>query len=477
MELAVQGGVPVASPPRGATPPPAATTDEVPAAHSRPISAGACSSHSSSHLGSMFQLSPEVQGLAPAGLPQAEGSLSHELAMFVAQDADGGSDSEAGDDLSSFLADLKSKYGLNEDMDHSGGPLAVSVSVVLPSPGTRSGSPPPLTLPLPPPSPQHWSVNPLWHSRAVSPEAAGAGRQLSASASGAHRLSSEHDGDMVSALPQPWWQEPVPPAGQLPGSSSQAHNNVQPLQQPAQGAEGQERESSEQRQEEQEVQPGLDGGAKLDVELSVLEELQRRAAADQLEQDQRQAASSSNAGAGTGQGGISAAGGEPGLGACGQPPQRQLPWQSLHTLLVQRGFPGLLSMDDEASSRQPDPAAVFEALHSLVREHARCAAHQQRLTEAAQLAARREGALLASFAAASKQKEGEIAKWKRLALENQVAARDAQRSRQQCRGASDQLAAEARQMEGLVSRQQHALSVRVGPLMWLCLLATTVPGN
>lgn len=91
------------------------------------------------------------------------------------------------------------------------------------------------------------------------------------------------------------------------------------------------------------------------------------------------------------------------------PPQaEQLEWSSLHTLLVQRGFPGLLPADADAD-RQPDPATLFTALHSLLQEQARSTSHQQRLAEAAQAAARREGALVASLTVAARQHLGAAA--------------------------------------------------------------------
>lgn len=145
--------------------------------------------------------------------------------------------------------------------------------------------------------------------------------------------------------------------------------------------------------------------------------------------------------------------------------RRRLPWGLLHTLLVQRGFPGIFaSLADSGAAAVADYADLepanedlFEALHSLLEEQARAAAHARRLTEALQAAQRREGALVAGFTSAAKRREAEVAKWKRLALDNQVAVRDAQLFSQQSGRASDAAAVEARRLEGLVQQLEHQL--------------------
>ncbi|KAL4422033.1 hypothetical protein ABPG77_004849 [Micractinium sp. CCAP 211/92] len=145
--------------------------------------------------------------------------------------------------------------------------------------------------------------------------------------------------------------------------------------------------------------------------------------------------------------------------------RRRLPWASLHTLLVQGGFPGIFPALADSSASAPadysdlEPANedLFQALHSLLEELARAAAHAKRLTEALQAAQRREAAVVAGFTSAAKRREAEVAKWKRLALDNQLAARDAQLSSRHSGQAGDAASAEARRLEGQVQQLKHQL--------------------
>lgn len=221
--------------------------------------------------------------------------------------------------------------------------------------------------------------------------------------------------------------------------------------------------------------------AELDAELSVLEELQRQlspqpqgqAVVPPLEAEAASPAAGTPAevlasqppmGSAAPAAGPNSTSGLPSPAA----PAGKLPWASLHTLLVQRGFPGLLpgnSAPDGLVPAQPDPAALFQALQSLLAEQARAAAHQLRLGETAAGAARREGALVSSFTAAAKQRDAEVARWKRLALENAQAARDAHLTSVDAGASREQLAADARKLQTAVSRLQaalHSKEVEVG---------------
>lgn len=161
--------------------------------------------------------------------------------------------------------------------------------------------------------------------------------------------------------------------------------------------------------------------------------------------------------------------------------RRRLPWASLHTLLVQGGFPGIFpaladsraSAPADYSDLEPANEDLFQALHSLLEELARAAAHAKRLTEALQAAQRQEAAVVAGFTSAAKRREAEVAKWKRLALDNQLAARDAQLSSRHSGQAGDAASAEARRLEGQVQQLEHQLRSKVGGdkatnLVWPC---------
>jgi hypothetical protein len=365
------------------------------------------------------------------------------------------SDSEAGDDLLSFLADLKNKYGLEDagfPLQSTAGPgtpadsqgqLQVNVGVVSGAP--MPGSSPPPTLPLLPHLENHQGTDVCDSEASATQTSAqsepGEGLEQHASC----ESHSELDDELASAPQPPWWQTAAPLENPCPHDASAAQAATQ----------DDAAETPAVRWEE------ADGCiAQLEAELRELEELQRLAAAHEPQADHPAAAAEPSSTS------------RPDQPSEASPPhgraqpsawvQQPLPWHGLHSLLVRRGFPGLFGSADPSSQPQPDQAALYSALQSLLHENARCSAHQQRLVEAAREASRRESALVRSFAAAAKKKAGELAKWKRLAMESQVAAQHAQHSGQRCKGTGDQIAAEARQLEALVSRQQHALSIKVG---------------
>ena len=476
-----------------------------------PASSSGGSTPESSHLGSMFQLSPE--GQLPPGLAVAAAALE-------AADSEAG-DSQAGGDLSAFLADLKSKYGLaggphaasnrsNMDCLIAAEPPAVSVHVMVqsqahgdtavscqPRPPALPRSPPRLSSPgqfqraltLPAAAHQSWAAtstglllpvsksatvnaNPMFgdsHTWGGTDGEGGTGEQ-------------QEDMEQQQAQPGSWHQQ----------------------EQQAQAGGWQQQEQEEQpgswQQQEQVEQERDDLDADLDAELSTLEDLQRQLSKPQQQVQAKEAqrkearhaaASSSGSDAAGLTGGPAAAAAAAAADMAPPPPpvlrqqlqqQRQLPWGSLHNLLVRHGFPGLLPVDtadapvpadtadlqeqqqpqQQQQALEPEPAAVFETLHSLLQEHQRGSLHQQRLAEAAQATARREAALIAGFTSAARQREAEVTKWKRLALDTQKAARDAQLSSQHSSHVEQQLAAEARQLERRVSQLQHALHSRVG---------------
>ena len=447
-----------------------------PRAHPPPsppaAAAGASGQSSPAFTGSpasvhMFDLSPEVQLHGGLGLPPA---AAH--AAYGAADDDNGSD-DGSDDLAAFLQGLKEKYGLAEGgalpapapvaapvpdhAAHEAAPPSVQIRVCVTHSSTAGGGelPPPLGADPPQRNPS----------------------KLQAAGGQAADCTS-----FVLPQPQPD-QEPAPPARQPEGLQQDEAAEALAL-------------------------PAGELGAEVDAELSLLEELQRQMAGQQrgdLAQRQQEQVEEAQqplappaaqrgmaaAVAGNAAGAAAAPAGqavqqhssaitedavEPAeaAGPAAELSEQQLPWASLHELLMERGFPGVLcagAADVGAatgdSHQQPDPAALFTALHSLLREQARGAAHQQRLAEAAQAAARREGALVSSFTAATKQRDGEIAKWKRLALDNQRAARDAQQAGGSLSQSREQLAAEARQLQGTVARLQAALHRKVSALLML----------
>ncbi|KAL4858434.1 hypothetical protein ACK3TF_001414 [Chlorella vulgaris] len=495
------------SAPLGTLPPPAALTVDA------ALGGGvvACSSSSeSSHLGSMFHLSPEAEGLPAAG--QGD-QLEWPLQQSAAHASSG---SEAEGDLVGFLADLKLRYGLADPFagfpgpSHSNGsqPLSVSVNVTLQSPGRSS--PPPLSMLPPPPSPLQQQNLGITDDETS--------RQLGTTASG--DMQRGHLGT-VSSPPPPWREAArpfAPPDGPLHSDkpsgrdielwqqeSSAQHQPGGDVRRFAEREEAQEALNCQPTplppEEQQQLTPGWQHGRESMVQQQPVVGSEQSTAefdssrqlhcgpvaaqgeqAEQAAHDQHhpsipdsplpaisgnavlgtQPATRSPSGSGPGPGPSAAscattAAGGPVPAACQQPPLR---WQALHTSLVQRGFPGLFGDGEPAS--QPDPAATFQALHSLLQEHARCSVHQQRLLEATQAAGRRERALVSGFAAEARKRAAETAKWKQVALSCQVSARDAQRGCQQRQGATEQLAAEARQLDALVTRHQHALSVQAG---------------
>lgn len=418
----------------------------------------------------MFELSPEVQlqgGLGVSAAHAAFGSVSHAAAL----DEEGSEDDS--DDLTAFLAGLREKYGL-QDAPAVPPPApapalaaepeavpAVCIRVQVTSTSTAGGGE--VTLPPAPAMPQR---SPSKVQR-TGPEGSGAG----------------------------------PPMPQLPFMPPPAAQQVEQLLQQGSSAKAAQQQEPQQPQPRPQPQPQpqpeeapeaelLD--AELDAELTALEELQRQLDQRQLGpsssaapmQQQEPAAALQQPGAAT-----AALSSLPAAAAAhavehhgstevedavesAQPagaPQLRLPWASLHELLVERGFPGVLPANTadvgagsyQPQESQPDPAALFTALHSLLQEQARAKLHQERLAEAAKGAARREAALVSSFTTAAKQRDAEIAKWKRLALDNQRAARDAQQAGGSLSQSREQLVVEVRQLQGTVARLQAALHRKV----------------
>lgn len=440
--------------------------------HPSPPAAAASGESSPAFTGSpssvhMFDLSPELH------LHGGLGPLAAAHAAYGVADDDSGSE-DGSDDLSAFLQNLKEKYGLAD-----------------------GAAAPPAPAPAPPPAP------------AAAPDAAPPSVQI--------RVCVTHSSTTGGGeLPPPL--DAGPPQGspsKLQAVGGQAAD-CEPLMLPQPGhgpaPTAQQPEELQQQGGAAEALAPQAGelDAELDAELSVLEELQRQMAAQQQDEEPARAGSRQQPVAPAQQPpapppqqpGMAAAAAaasligaaarpageaveqhsstitedaavEPAEAAGPAPLLQHLPWASLHELLVERGFPGVLpageadmgaASGDSRQAVQPNPAALFTALHSLLREQARAAAHQQRLAEAAQAAARREGALVSSLTAAAKQRDGEIAKWKRLALDNQRAARDAQQAGGSLSQSREQLAAEARQLQGTVARLQAALHRKVCPL-------------
>ncbi|PRW56849.1 basal body [Chlorella sorokiniana] len=419
---------------------------------------------------SMFELSPEVHLQGGLGASAAHGAFGS--AAYTALGDDDGSEADS-DDLTAFLAGLREKYGLQD-------------ATAAPRPG------PDALLALAAPAEAAPSVRIRVHVTSTS-TAGGGELPLPADAAMPQRSPSKEQhvsNEDAGAIPP---QPPLPLPQPTP-AAQQAEELQRPAMQQQDTPIPEPRPQLPQPQPEEHPQAEMLLDAELDAELSTLEELQRQIEAQQQAQGS-EAAPIHQQQPGTrpqqGQTGPAAASlGSPAAAsaACaverhsstmvedavesaqpagpGAQPQLQLPWASLHELLVARGFPGLLpteAADVGAGSsqlqqqQQPNPAALFTALHSLLQEQARAKQYQERLSEAAQTGARREGALVSSFTAAAKQRDAEIAKWKRLALDNQRAARDAQQAGGSLSQSREQLAADVRQMQGTVARLQAAL--------------------
>ena len=201
----------------------------------------------------------------------------------------------------------------------------------------------------------------------------------------------------------------------------------------------------QQHQQEQQQQQQQQGGtldSHMEVELAMLEEAQlameeaqrnavAAAAGEQHATPQpagRQQQDGATSAAGHGDGTHSAASGREWL--VPPPRGRRLPWGSLHTLLVRRGFPGLFATEEEAMAAdytelEPDIVTCFDVIHSLLEDQTRVAAHHRRLSESISAAQRREAAIVHSFTTAAKRRAAETNKWKRLTIDNQIAVRDA----------------------------------------------------
>ncbi len=451
-------------------PPPPASPD---AAASVGTSGEASPNPSSPSSPPMFHLSPEAHLKGGLGVPTAQAA--------AAWSADDGGSEDDSEDLSSWLGALREKYGLQ---DAAAVPLPALAGT--PMPAAQADAAPSVHIRV------HVTSTSTAGGGELSLPDAAAVPQLSP---GKAQLKQEEEavGAAVTSTLLP--TEPASAsrqAGQLVPQSSMA-NAV-------------EQQQQQEPQTQPQPQPHLDEtaeaellGAELDAELTALEELQCQLAKQQHAQGSGQAQMQ--------QQGLPAPPQQPGTAAtshgstaaaatghtverhgssvvedaveCAQPagldaPQLQLPWASLHELLVERGFPGVLPAagadvgagSSELQEPQPDPATLFTALHSLLQDQARAKLHQERLAEAAKAAARREGALVSSFTAAAKQRDAEIAKWKRLALDNQRAAREAQQAGGSLSQSREQLAAEARQLQGTVARLQAALHRKVRQLFW-----------
>lgn len=478
----------------------------------RPGSSGA----SSLLGGEMFDLSPEADALGLLGAlphaaaqypPAASGGWQHPPAA-VAFGSEADEDEE--DDLSLFLEQLKNKYQLapappvpEAAAAAAPGGIRVHVRVTSSAGGGEAAAPPPQQQQAADPF-QDGGI-PAWMP-AAAPPAAGLGTHCQNSTAAARPPSAAAtDGRAPAAGAQAAGAAASPGA---PAPLAQgAVDDHSPQQQPADAADAPPAEQptaqpAEEPAAKQEAAGDEEGllSAEMSAELAALEEMQHRLAEQQAAEQQQQQAEQQQQdlpGAPAPTEGNSAAtpagsthheqpapaaavpaqqpsqepsSAPPSAARSQQPTAQQLPWAALHSHLLQRGFPGLLPLGSDAGSaaaQQPDPAALFAALSSLLQEQARSAAQQQRLAEATQAAARREGALVASLTAAAHKRDADIEKWKRLALSNQVAARDAQMSSRQCSHAGEQLAAEARALERDVARLQHALHGKVrGACPW-----------
>lgn len=135
-----------------------------------------------------------------------------------------------------------------------------------------------------------------------------------------------------------------------------------------------------------------------------------------------------------------------------------LNWRELNHSLVAAGFPPVLPTPElELAYPSPGSSMLFEALSSLLREHARISAHMQVLSNSVHGAGRREAAAEHQFTSLARQKEAEVQKWKRLAHENATLAREHQKA---CTGAHAEgtaAVAEARSLAWRVEQLEHQL--------------------
>eukprot|EP00887_Chlorella_sp_A99_P002320 scaffold10.g2320.t1 len=195
------------------------------------------------------------------------------------------------------------------------------------------------------------------------------------------------------------------------------------------------------------------------------------------------------------------------------PPSARLPWPEINAALLQAGFPAVLApAANGAAASSPEAGLAYRALDALLREHARLQAHAQRLADGVQGAGRREAAAAASLRAVCRrgagaaapaaaccpiarlraawpaarslpglptplvhgtpshhppvcrQKEGELQKWRRLALENQQLAREAQLAQAASGKGSQALAEEARRLAGRVEQLEREVHGKAAAL-------------
>ena len=432
----------------------------------------------------LFHLSPDV---APLGGGVQQPGESPPAAGRVDLPRRPGGGSEAGgepQDLASFLTELKRKYGLELDSIRSpskaiwqlDNPLAgESPNSSERATPTLAGWPSAPQLPASLPSPQ----------RAVSPTA---GSTTPSPAGNKHILddpvcvasaavASDLLADQASSTGRQQQQQQHCAAQQEQQETPQGH--------PPQAAQQEEIEAT-----------CMEGGRLADQYASDEEEaaVRQLLLAEQMQQQlsSRQAGDSDTSGSTIGsvgatstprseaaatlaEGSVPSAPGSDRTSPCTTsfsscatlgPEPAKLEWKSLNASLLRAGFPPIFPSSGagfvEAAAPAQDSSLVYQALDSLLREHARLCTHMQHLADGVQGASRREIQVVASFNAISGQKNAQLHKWKRLALENQQLARDAQLASAHNSASTQSLVAEAKRLAGQVMQLEHELRSKVG---------------
>ncbi|PSC71462.1 hypothetical protein C2E20_5039 [Micractinium conductrix] len=392
------------------------------------------------------------------------GAWSPGYAASVGSDSDTGA---AADDLLDFLADLKNKYGLAQPRPAQPAPGQQQVNVRVQVQQGCAGHAAPCAQQLAVQHPQlllpalHLQHG---HGHAAQPGSPGwqYGQQYEQTTFSA--AGSGSGADARGSSPGSTSGEPLAAAAaeQAAASADTAAQLAGDLQQ------------HQQEQQQQQQQQGGTLDSHMEVELAMLEEAQlameeaqrnavAAAAGEQHATPQpagRQQQDGATSAAGHGDGTHSAASGREWL--VPPPRGRRLPWGSLHTLLVRRGFPGLFATEEEAMAAdytelEPDIVTCFDVIHSLLEDQTRVAAHHRRLSESISAAQRREAAIVHSFTTAAKRRAAETNKWKRLTIDNQIAAVVAAK---RLEGEVNQLTHELRGKEAELERMRNMLRVQ-----------------